>query len=183
VDTIARVDASTAHAAKIVKGVSTADFSKDTPCSEYDVKALLEHMIGGLAMLASAAETGKGVIPETVDIADPAARYEEGRARLLASLRGEGVLAKQLEMPFGTIPAEMMFATIAFPEHLLHGWDLAKATGQDGTIPDDLAQEALDTLTPIEGMLRGPGVYGPKIDVPDDASLSDRLVAFSGRQP
>lgn len=182
-DAIARVEASTAHAARIAKGVSPDDFAKDTPCSEYDVKALLEHMIGGLQMLSEAAGGKQAAMPTEVDVTDPGKRYEENRGKLLDALKADGALGQTLQLPFGQFPAEMFFNTIVFPEHLLHGWDLAKATGQDTTIPDDLAQEALDALTPVEGMLRAPGVYGPKIDVPDDASLTDKLVAFSGRQP
>lgn len=183
-DAIERLEKSTAHAAGIVRGVKDDHLSNQTPCSEFDVRALLNHLLAGVAMLTAAAQTGKGDRPDGDIVGpDPAALYEEGRAKLLEALRAEGVLQKQFEMPFGTMPAEMLVGVIAFPEYLVHAWDLAKATGQDATIPEALAQEALDALTPIDAMLRGPGVFGPKVDVPENAPITDRLVAFAGRQP
>jgi uncharacterized protein (TIGR03086 family) len=72
---------------------------------------------------------------------------------------------------------------IAFCDQLLHGWDLAVATGQDATMPDGLPEVAYDML---EGRLtdeqRG-GAFKPRIAVGDDASAQARLLAFTGRQP
>ena len=85
-------------------------------------------------------------------------------------------------MPFGTLPGQMM-AGIAFMEHVTHAWDIAKATGQDATIPDDLVTEVTGVVTPMDQMLRMPGVCGPAVGVPDDASATDRFVAFMGRRP
>ena len=86
------------------------------------------------------------------------------------------------ELPFGTLPGEMM-ATIAFMEHLTHGWDVAQATGQDSTMPADLVPECMEVVVPMDAMLRMPGVCGPAVAVPDDAAPQDQLVAFLGRNP
>lgn len=74
-------------------------------------------------------------------------------------------------------------AGIAFMEHVTHAWDIAKATGQDASFPDDLVKECLEVVTPMDAMLRMSGVCGPKIDVPADAPLIDQLAGFMGRQP
>jgi uncharacterized protein (TIGR03086 family) len=142
-------------------------------------------MIGGLDMLTTAAGGGKATMPEgdlVGDGSDVGSRYVEGRTKLLEALQSEGVLERTWEMPFGALPGQMM-AGIAFMEHVTHAWDVAKATGQDTTLPTELAQECLDVVTPMDAMLRMPGVCGPAVAVPDDASLTDRLVAFMGRQP
>jgi uncharacterized protein (TIGR03086 family) len=182
-DPIDRIERATAFASEKVKGVGAADLSKPTPCSEFDTRALLNHMIGGLGMLSTAAEGRPAAMPEGDQFgSDPAAVYDQRRGALITALHGEGVLDRNWQMPFGTLPGAMM-AGIAFMEHLTHGWDIAKATGQDTTLPGDLAAECLELVTPMEAMLRSPGVCGPAVSIGDDASLQDRLIAFMGRQP
>ena len=73
-------------------------------------------------------------------------------------------------------------AGIAFMEHLTHAWDLAKATGQDTTLPDELVKECAETVAAMDEMLRMPGVCGPAVTVGDDASAQYKLIAFMGRR-
>ncbi len=182
-DAIERIEKSTERTSKIVHAVKADNYAAPTPCSELDVRGVLNHLLGGLDMLKAAADGGKPAMPDGEQFdADPGKVYDERRAKLLESMRAEGVLDRNWEMPFGSMPGTMM-AGIAFWEHLVHGWDLAKATGQDTTIPDDLANEALELVTPMDAMLRMPGVCGPKVEVPESASVTDRLVGFLGRQP
>ena len=182
-DPIERIDRATAFARDKVAKVGQGDLSKPTPCSEFDVRALLDHMIGGLRMLAEAASGGKPPIPSGDQLgSDPGASYDEGRAALLDAVRGAGAIERPWEMPFGTLDGQVM-ATIAFMEHVTHGWDLAKATGQDTTIPAELVSECFEAVTPMDAMLRMPGVCGPAVSVPDDASPQDKFVAFLGRTP
>ena len=182
-DPIERIEKATAHTATIVSAVKPDQLSNPTPCSEFDVKALLNHMIGGLDMLRTAASGGEAVRPEGDQFGDdPGAEYAARSKKLLEAVRRDGALDGTWKMPFGELPAQMM-ASIAFVEHVTHGWDLAKATGQDTTIPDDLLTEATEVVTPMDAMWRMPGVCGPKIDVPDSASATDRYAGFMGRQP
>lgn len=182
-DPIQRIERATAFAGEKVKGVSKDDLATQTPCSEFVVKDLLNHMIGGLDMLREAAAGGAPAMPDGDQFGDdPGAEYETRRAALIDAMKGEGVLDRTWKMPFGELPGQVM-AGIAFMEHVTHGWDIAKATGQDATIPDDLADECTEVVTPMDQMLRMPGVCGPKIDVPEGASKTDKLVAFMGRQP
>jgi uncharacterized protein (TIGR03086 family) len=85
-------------------------------------------------------------------------------------------------MPFGELPGQMM-AGICFVEHVTHGWDLAKATGQDTTIPDELIAEARGVVEPMDTMWRTEGVCGPQVAVPETASATDRYAGFMGRRP
>lgn len=182
-DAIERIDRATAFAAEKVEAVKPDDLSKRTPCSEFDLRALLNHLIGGLAMLTVAAEGGKATMPDGDQLgSDPGANYQTRRAALLEAIRREGVLDRTWEMPWGSMPGQLQ-AGIVFMEHLTHGWDVAKATGQDTTIADDLVTECMEVVTPMDAMLRMPGVCGPAVTVPDNASPTDKLVAFMGRQP
>lgn len=182
-DEVERIERSTAHAGKAVSGMELDQLGAPTPCSDFDVKALLNHLFMGMHMLTTAAKTGKAEVLEGDLVGpDPSKQYDEARDKLLEAIREPGVFDKNWEMPFAALPGQMM-ANIAFWEHLVHGWDVAKATGQDPTIPEDLAQEALDLVTPMDAMIRMPGVCGPKVEVPEDAPITDRLVGFLGRQP
>jgi uncharacterized protein (TIGR03086 family) len=74
-------------------------------------------------------------------------------------------------------------ANVAFVEHLTHGWDVAKASAQDTTLPVDLVDESMEAATAMGDMLRMPGVCGPPVDVPAGASAQDKFIAFMGRIP
>jgi uncharacterized protein (TIGR03086 family) len=129
-DPIGLIEQSTGYAEKMIKGIKPDQMKNATPCADFDVHGLLNHMLSGLVMLTTAAETGTATMPDGDQVgADPASEYAVRRKKLLEAWRGEGVMQETLTMPFGAIPAQMM-AGIAFMEHLVHGWDLAKATGQ-----------------------------------------------------
>jgi uncharacterized protein (TIGR03086 family) len=114
--------------------------------------------------------------------ADPGKEYDTRAAKLIDIVKQPGTLDKTWAMPFGELPGQMM-ASIAFVEHTTHGWDLAHATGQDTTIPDDLIAECRSVVEPMGAMWRMPGVLGPEVDAPAGASASDQYAAFMGRQP
>jgi uncharacterized protein (TIGR03086 family) len=180
-DPVERIEKATAVASKVVGGVKDDDLGKSTPCTEFDVRELLRHMIGGLDMLTSAAEGGEAKMPEGEVFTDPGKDYEAGRAKLLDAIRKEGVFDRGWKMPFGELPGNMM-ATIAYVEHLTHAWDLAKATGQDTTMPDDLAKAAYDSINgkfPTDGST---GFFKAAPEVPDDASTQVKLLSLAGRK-
>ncbi len=182
-DPIKRIERATAFASDKVTQVKAGDMAKPTPCSEFDVRALLNHMLGGLAMLTTAAGGEKAAMPEGDQCgSDPGDVYDERRQALLTAVKDPGVLERTWEMPFGSMAGGMM-AGIAFMEHLIHGWDVAKATGQDTALPADLVTECTELVTPMDAMMRMPGVCGPQVEVPDSASAQDKLIAFMGRIP
>ena len=65
----------------------------------------------------------------------------------------------------------------------LHTWDLARATGQDETLDPDRCAAMLAGMEQYEEAMRSSGQYGPRVELPDGASVQDRLVAFIGRDP
>jgi uncharacterized protein (TIGR03086 family) len=182
-DPIERIDRATAFAGGNVNGVRPVDLSKPTPCTEFDVRALLNPMVGNMGMAATAARGEKAPFPEGDQFgSDPAAAYEDRRQELLSAVRGPGALERDWELPFGTLAGSTM-ASILFMEHLTHGWDVAKATGQDTTMPGDLVTECMALALPMDEMLRVPGVCGPALRVSENASPQDKFIAFMGRMP
>lgn len=182
-DAIERIERATAECGDAVTGVKPDDLSKPTPCSEFNVKELLNHIIAGLGMLRTAASGGDAKPPESNIVGDdPAKQYAEARSELLEVLKEPGVFDKPWSMPFGQMPGKMM-AGIAFMEHLTHAWDVRKATGQSTELPEDVVNECLELVQPMDQMLRMPGVCGPAVPVGDDATPTQKLVAFMGRKP
>jgi uncharacterized protein (TIGR03086 family) len=182
-DALERIEKATAVCGEAVSNVKPEQLANATPCSEFDVTGLLRHIIGGLGMLDEAAAGGSPAMPDADLVGDnPGKQYDEARTKLLATLKEPGVFDKTWAMPFGQLPGAMM-ASIAFMEHLTHAWDVKKATGQSTDLPEDLVNECLGVVTPMDQMLRMPGVCGPAVAVPDSASPTEKLVAFMGRQP
>jgi uncharacterized protein (TIGR03086 family) len=66
---------------------------------------------------------------------------------------------------------------------LIHTWDLARATGLDETLDADEVHRFVESMEPMDQMLRDSGHYGPRVAVPDDADEQTRLIAFVGRRP
>ncbi len=66
---------------------------------------------------------------------------------------------------------------------LVHGWDIARATGQDETLPAHEVTRVYADAVSLGDNLRSEGVCGPAVEVPDDASDQDRLLALMGRTP
>ncbi len=160
----------------------------DTPCEEWTVRRLLDHLLAGQQLFAAATSGAEvapptGPPPELVGD-DPVAQYEEARKATAYAYAQPGVLEGMLKSNTGDVPA-MQILGIAFCDQLIHGWDLAKATGQDATIPADLAEVAyqlLDGRIPDEA--RGPGKnFNSAVAIADDAPVQDKLIAYCGRHP
>lgn len=172
--------------AKVAGAVDQLDAA--TPCDEWTVRRLLDHMLAGQEMFAAAPSGAPvappgGPPPELVGD-DPAGQYEDARKATMHAFSQPGVLEGTLKGAGGDVPA-MQILGIAFCDQLIHGWDLAKATGQDTSMPADLAAAAWQFLNgQIRDEARGPGrIFKAAVPVPDDASVQDRLVAHCGRMP
>ncbi|TGA95358.1 TIGR03086 family protein [Streptomyces sp. MZ04] len=175
--------------AAVAEGVTDEQLSGPTPCPEYEVRHLLGHLIGltgafrdagrkdlGPALdqdpANSSPDIGPGwrgelpkLLDELVDVwRDPAAW--EGMTR-----------AGGIDLPGAVAGA------VAMDELVVHGWDLARATGQEYAPDEASLGVAKELLTPEEGAASGNSLFGPVVPVPDDAPLLDRVIGLSGRDP
>ena len=176
--------------AGIVTAVRLDQAGAATPCTEWDVRDLLNHVIGTL-WLSEALFTDRaprypmapGALPPA-DLAgdDPAAAYTEACGAALTAAAADDNLTRVHPTPLGDMPGPALagFTTL---DILVHGWDLAKATGQPAGLDDALVAHALafaqQAITPGT---RAPRI-GPALPVAADAPLTNRLVAFLGRHP
>ena len=171
------------------KAAGAADkLDAQTPCDEWNVRRLLDHMLWGQQMFAAGPSGGTVAPPsgppQELVGEDPAAQYEDARKKTIHAFGQPGVLEGMIKGRDGDRPAIAILG-IAFCDQLLHGWDLAVATGQDATMPPDLATAAwqlMDGRIPDE--FRGPGQnFKAAVAVAEDASAQDKLVAYCGRIP
>jgi uncharacterized protein (TIGR03086 family) len=174
---------------RVVIGIRSEHLTNATPCAEWDVRALLNHLVGtlylGTALLSdtmpSVAMVPGGVPDDDVVDGDPTKAYRLGTESLLAAATGD-TFERVHVTPLGEMPGAALagFTTL---DILVHGWDLAKATNQDPVLPAAIAEEILGfAQQSITDDMRAPRI-GPAIAAPASASATDRLVAFLGRQP
>jgi uncharacterized protein (TIGR03086 family) len=146
-----------------------------TPCDEWDVRNLMNHMLDTQQYFIASARGEDGTIsatPPDLLSDDPATDFEQGRAELL-ELFGDPAVQEKTGPALG----------IAFSDQLLHGWDLARATGQDTTMPEGCAQAAYDMIHGRFTDDQRAGVFEPEVPVGPDASPQARLLAYTGRDP
>ena len=181
----------TSRMAELVSGVPEHSLDAPTPCSNYTVGDLLDH-IGSLtiafARIAAKSGGGGGSPPP----GDAANLVPDWRARIPADLERLAVAWREPDAWTGMSSAggfEMpgdVAAAVATEELVVHGWDLARATGQPFESDPASLGVALGFLeqfsTPETAASRG-DAYGPVVEVADDAPMLDRVVAFSGRDP
>jgi uncharacterized protein (TIGR03086 family) len=174
--------------APVVGNVTSEQLHDPTPCSGYDVAQLQEHILGWLDTFAGGFADPDGQAPRaSLDgyqaSGDPAGQVRQAAATMAGALR-QGAAQRPMKLGESAMPGEMALSMILW-EYQVHGWDLARATGQPWSPPDAAAQESLrfapDMLTPD---YQGEGkAFGPRVDVPAGAPPLDRLLGLSGRDP
>jgi uncharacterized protein (TIGR03086 family) len=186
-DLIALFDRTTKWTASKI-AVAHGEEDASTPCDAWSVRQLLDHLLDGQALFAAGA-AGAVVGPPSGDpprlvADDPVAQYEAARQATIAAYSQPGVLTGMVNTPFGPMPAAQ-FLGIGVCDQLIHGWDLARSTQQDATMPPDLAVAAWHMLGGrISDANRGPGKsFKAPVSVPEDASVQDKLLGYTGRQP
>ena len=147
-----------------------------TPCDDWDVRTLLNHMLDTQRYFVASARGEEASLPNpnppALLGADPLAAFERARDETIRVFGEPGVIEK-------TGPS----LGIASSDQLLHGWDLAKATEQDTEMPAGLPEIAFDLVHGAFTEEQRKGIFKPEIAVPADASVQDRFLAYTGRQP
>jgi uncharacterized protein (TIGR03086 family) len=170
----------------VVAGVGREQWSAATPCDGWDVEALLNHLVSGNLW---AAELGGGATIEEVgdrldgDVlgGDALAAYEASAKVAAAIFEAPGALEAPCAVSYGPVPGSV-YAGHRFIDVLVHGWDLAVATGQDTTLDPELVGAAYELIQGQADMIRASGMFGEDLPVSADAGAQSRLLAFIGRQ-
>jgi uncharacterized protein (TIGR03086 family) len=183
-DVLPLLDRAFSEAIEVAAKTSPDDLGRPTPCSEWDVQALVNHFLGSATRLSTTAAGKPGL--------EPGADLVEGNpaqsvaARLEAALelwRQPGIMEATCSLPIGEVPG-LVAANISLVDIYTHRWDLARAVGGDTELNDEVAEAALAFSQAFIGdEVRGKVGFAPPIELGPNASPGDRLVAFLGRQP
>jgi uncharacterized protein (TIGR03086 family) len=169
----------------VLVNVSKEQLGDDTPCAAWKVSDLINHIVGGQYFFEAGVNGAPPAGGETdFSASDFVSAFDEAAERCVAAFRTDGVMAKMLTLPFGQMPGSA-FVGLAATDTFAHGWDLAKATGQNTDLAPDLAGQLLvgakQSISPAFRSADG-AVFGPEQTAPSDASKADQLAAFLGRK-
>jgi len=172
----------------VVKGTAATQLDLPSPCTEWTVRGVMNHITGGATMFAVCVEQGSvpddmlGQLMSGDNLgADYVASWEAASSRAIAAFEAPGALDKTVKLPFGEMPAGVA-VNIAIFDVLTHAADIATATGQ--TIGNTaLVETALEYGHQMVGPeLRAPGIFDPEQTAPEGATATTRLLAFAGRK-
>jgi uncharacterized protein (TIGR03086 family) len=164
--------------AGVVGNITSDDLDRPTPCREFTVRGVLQHMIGGATLFAAAY---RQETPSEPDLSDVLAGFGPAMESLFGALTAPGALDQKIAAPFGEVPGEAFARYIAL-DGLIHGWDLATATGQAYNPPDDLVAEIEAYAHQAVDPLRGEA-FSEAVEPAPDATPIERLAAYTGRRP
>lgn len=180
IDELVAAEAALAVLQQVLRQVGPGDGDRATPCSEFTVDELTEHLLDNLVGLGAMAEA-ELARPES---AGPGPGLEDGVAVLAAEVieawrrRGLDGMARS---PFGEAPAPVLAGIVAI-ELLIHAWDYAQATGAVITVGDELAAYVTGLAERVVPGARG-RAFADEAPAPADADALTRLAAYSGRTP
>lgn len=178
-DPITQLDAIVPLLDGLVAPIGDDHLDTPTPCARFTLRQVLEHMIAGATTFAAAfrgAEPPEGPLPDDLVAAFPVAMAE-----LQAAMRAPGALDRTIAAPFGEVPGDA-FARFVAMDGLVHGWDIATATGREYDPPAELVAEvdAFARQAIADGMRDG-DTFAAARTAPDGAAPIEHLVAFTGR--
>ncbi len=163
----------------VLHTVAGSDKSKQTPCSEYNVKDLTEHLINSITSLG-------GMVGAKFHVPQDTNSVEElvvSTARPALDAWHKHGLGGEVAFGAASMPARVAVSVFSV-EFLVHAWDYAVAVGHDLKVPDSLSEYVLGLAQNlIKPDQRAAAGFDDPVEVPDDASALDRLVAFTGRNP
>jgi len=179
-----RIDSAITMTTALVDGISPDQFAAPSLCAGWDVRTELNHLVGGMRIFT--AELGG--LPAGADHdadwlgGDPQRAYLQAAAADRMAWRRPGVLDTTVHISLGALPGPMA-AMVHLTEVLVHGVDLAVATGQRQHIDQQQCADLLTAMHQMGGMdpYRRPGMFGPEQPAPADATPHQHLLAYLGR--
>ncbi|MGW2820733.1 TIGR03086 family metal-binding protein [Streptomyces sp. NPDC001443] len=179
----------TEQASALIRTVRPEQLDGATPCTEFDVRALLSHVVGGTRRIAVVGEGGDGLavepVAEGVEDDGWAAAYDEVRVRVLKAWETDERMTTPVRVPWGEVPGHAALSGYVM-EIVTHTWDLAEAVGHAFALDPELAEFALATAQRVLPDSRPRDEETPfdtRREAPGGADAYERLAAWLGRTP
>ena len=169
----------------LVHEIPADGWSGSTPCTEWDVRALVNHLVGEIRWMVplfdgmSVADVGDTLSGDLLGD-DPVATWDEAASAVVATVDAPGAMAGTIRFTRRETTGAG-YTTEVFCDLAIHGWDLARAIGADETIDADIVQIVDDIMRPTVEPMKASGMYGPVVTPPEGADAQTRLLALLGR--
>lgn len=171
---------------KRVHAVTDDQWESSTPCTEWNVRDLVNHIVNEDKWVAplmagkTIADVGDALDGDLLGD-DPKRAWDEARDEALSSVEQPDALDRIVHLSFGDTRAEEYLGQLA-ADHAIHAWDLARATGGDEGIDPDLVEFTYRELEPQVAAWREAGIFGDEVEVPEGSDRLTRLLAMTGRK-
>jgi uncharacterized protein (TIGR03086 family) len=168
-----------------VDAVRDGQWTNGTPCSEWDVRALVNHLVNEALWVKplldglTIAEVGDRLDGDLLG-EDPRSAFDRAAAEATAAVNAPGAADRTVHLSSGDAPASEYLGQL-FADFVVHGWDLARGIGADDTIDAGFADVIYEQMKPMEDAMKSWGNYGDKIDVAETADTQTKLLALFGR--
>ena len=166
-----------------VEGVTPEGWERPSPVEGWVARDVVRHLVEwfpGFLQWAAGIPLPAG--PSVDD--DPVGAWRSQTDAVQALLDDPDTADREHDFPhIGRMTLAQAIDMIYTGDVFLHRWDLARATGQDETLDVEKCAAMLEGMLPMDEVLRQSGQYGPRVEVPDDADVQTKLLAFIGRTP
>jgi uncharacterized protein (TIGR03086 family) len=176
-----RYERITAQFTDRVRAVSEADWNNPSPCEGWTARDVVGHLVEWIPAFFGGHGVAFPPLPSVED--DPVGAWEAVQGAVSRALADPSAGVTQIDTPMGTHSLAETVDLIVTGDVFTHTWDLARATGQPEALDADQLQRMLaaDGAMPEEA-LRADGMFGPRVEVADDADDQTRFLAFLGRR-
>ncbi|MFL6145493.1 MAG: TIGR03086 family metal-binding protein [Labedaea sp.] len=186
-DLQAQLEKAARGAVEIARNVKADQLALPTPCHDWDVRTLANHLVFWTAFrseVAARKQTPPSGGENDIDYVteDWAAVFERQLSKAVAAWAEPGAWDGETGLAGGSSPAPVI-GRMMIGELVVHGWDLARATGQDLGCDGDLADTVHESVAMFAEQGREYNIFGEPVEVPDTASVLAKALALSGRDP
>src|SRR5581483_2937113 len=164
-----------------IAAVPDDKWDSQSPCDEWKARDVVSHVVGTQGMFLGFIGKELGDIPSADE--DPLAAWNAARATVQAALDDPEQAKAEYQGVTGKSTFEAGVDKFLCTDLVVHGWDLARATGLDETIAPEDVQRVTRNMESMGDNLRGPGAFGAEIDAPSGADDQQKMLAFLGRKP
>ncbi|MFF3619733.1 TIGR03086 family metal-binding protein [Streptomyces sp. NPDC002467] len=170
-----------------LRAIEDGQWGAPTPCADWDVRALVNHVVGEQLWIPPLVSEGR-TVGELGDAfsgdvlgEDPLAAWETASAAAHAAFAAPGALERTVNLSYGPTRA-MAYCSELTADCVVHTWDLARGIGADDRLPDDLVEFSIKEVMPYADSLAASGMYAEPLEVPAGADAQTRLLALLGRK-
>ena len=167
----------------VIRRVPDDAWDQASPCEGWTARDVVGHQVGVLNGVTHMAGGNDMILPATPeDLSNPQELWAGARDAVLAALDQQGALQHSGKYWFGPMTIDELIGVVQW-DPLTHAWDVAKATGAEVALDEDLAQKSFDRISAIRPSLAKMHLVGDEVTVADDADIVSRYLGLVGRDP